>query len=62
MPSSSTHAGPSSLLYPSSPANDPCAPGSDGPEEQVDAGVWKRRYLVLQETVNSQKTSKRKAE
>jgi hypothetical protein len=55
----------SSLPHPLSPASDPRAPGSDGPEDQEDAGVWKRRYLALQENLNAQsapKSSKRKAE
>ncbi|KIJ94639.1 hypothetical protein K443DRAFT_11933 [Laccaria amethystina LaAM-08-1] len=46
-------------------ACDPRAPGSDGPEDQEDAGVWKRRYLALQENLNTQsapKSSIRKAE
>jgi len=38
-----------------SPADD-----SDGPEA-VGAAVWKRRYLALQETVNTEKSSKRKS-
>lgn len=43
---------------PSSPAN---AHDTDGAEDQATvAGVWKRRYLVLQETVNAQNSSKRK--
>ena len=37
-----------------SPAIDP-----DGPED-VGAAVWKRRYLAVQETVNTEKSSKRK--
>ena len=37
-----------------SPAIDP-----DGPED-VGAAVWKRRYLALQETVNTENLSKRK--
>lgn len=37
---------------------------SDDPKsnDQADAGVWKRRYFVLQENVNAQTVSKRKAE
>jgi hypothetical protein len=62
MPPSSTHTGSPSLPHPPSPASDPCVPGSDNPEDQVDAGVWKRRYHVLQESVNAQTASKRKAE
>ena len=39
-----------------SPAGDP-----DGPEE-VGAALWKRRYLALQESVNTAKSSKRKSQ
>lgn len=65
MPPSSTPTDSSLLPRPLSPTGDPRAPGSDGPENEVDAGVWKRRYLALQENVNAQsasKSSKRKAE
>jgi len=57
MPPSVTHTGPSSA----SPAND--SRPSDNTEDQpeVDAGGWKRRFLVLQESVNAQTASKRKA-
>jgi hypothetical protein len=34
---------------------------SDAPEE-VGAAVWKRRYLALQESVNTEKPSKRKSQ
>jgi hypothetical protein len=58
-----------SLHHPPSPARDPTpsdrpTPDSDNEEDQVDAGtgVWKRRYFVLQEKVNAQTASKRKAE
>jgi len=44
----------SSLPRSPSPAIDP-----DGPED-VGAAVWKRRYLALQETVNTENLSKRK--
>jgi hypothetical protein len=59
MPPSSIHAGSPSP----SPNRDPPTPGSDNPGDQVDAGVWKRRYNVLRESVNtpSQTASKRKA-
>ena len=59
MPSSTHTTGSSSLARAQSPASDPG--GSDNPEDQVDAGVWKRRYFVLQESVNAQTASKRKA-
>ena len=64
MPPSSTHIGSPLLPHPPSPTSDPRVPGSDNPEDQVSAGVWKRRYhdLVLQESVNAQTASKRKAE
>jgi hypothetical protein len=39
----------------------PLSPVSDGPEE-VGAAVWKRRYLALQESVNTEKSSKRKSQ
>ena len=61
MPTFSTHPGSSSQPRPSSPAIDTRAPGSDGPEE-VGAAVWKRRYLALQESVNTEKSSKRKSQ
>ena len=63
MPPSSTHT---SLPHPPSPAGDPHTPGSDHDDSDdqlnTDPGVWKRRYLVLQERVNAQRPSKRKAE
>ena len=62
MPPSSTHTGSSSLPHPPSPASDPHPYGSDNAEDQADAGVWKHRYLVLQESLNAQTASKRKAE
>jgi hypothetical protein len=55
MPTLSTHLS-SSQPRPSSPVGDP-----DGPEE-VGAAVWKRRYLALQESVNTEKSSKRKSQ
>lgn len=42
---------------PLSPAR---APDSDDAEDQATAGVWKRRYLVLQENTKAQNPSKRK--
>ena len=60
MPTSSTHPGSSSQPHPLSPASDTRAPGSDGFEE-VGAALWKRRYLALQESVNTEKSSKRKS-
>jgi len=62
MPPSSPHTGSSSLPHPPSPASDPRPPDSDNPENQVDAGVWKRKFFVLQESVNAQTASKGKAE
>jgi hypothetical protein len=56
MPTSSTHPSSSSQRRPSSHAGD-----SDGPEE-VGAAFWKRRYLALQEDVNTEKSSKRKSQ
>ena len=50
MPTLPTH--PSSSSQP--------APGYDGPEE--GAAVWKRRYLALQESVNTERSSKRKSQ
>ena len=35
------------------------SPDNDGPED-VGAAVWKRQYLTLQETVNTEKSSKKK--
>jgi hypothetical protein len=65
MPLSSTHHDTSS-----SPANDqydsdnPGDQPEDNPGDQpeVNAGIWKRRYHVLQESLNAQTVSKRKAE
>jgi hypothetical protein len=45
----------------SSPAGDTRDSSSDGPEK-VGAAVWKRRYLALQESVNTEKSSKRKSQ
>ena len=61
MPPAST--GSPSPSHSPSPASDPHAPDSDSPKDQVGAGVWKRPYhdLVLQESVNTQTASKRKA-
>jgi hypothetical protein len=58
----STRAGSSLQPCPLSPANDPHVPGSDGLEDEAVPAVWKRRYLALQESVNNQKSSKRKSE
>jgi hypothetical protein len=57
MPTSSTHLSSSSQPRPSSPAG---GVDSDGPEGD-GAAVWKRRYLALQESVNTEKSSKRKS-
>jgi hypothetical protein len=65
MPPSSTLTDSSSLPHLLSPTSDRRTPGFDGPEDQADAGVWKRRYLALQESVNAEsapKSSKRKTE
>ena len=56
MPTFSTHPSSSSQPHPSSSVGD-----SDGLEE-VGAAVWKRRYLALQEIVNTEKSSKRKSQ
>jgi hypothetical protein len=48
----STHPS-STQTRPSSPVGDP---------EAVGDAVWKRRYLALQETVNTEKSSKRKSQ
>jgi hypothetical protein len=45
----------------SQPRSPSPAADSDGPGE-VGAAVWKRRYLALQETVNTEKSSKRKSQ
>jgi hypothetical protein len=61
---SSTHAGSSSQLRPSPPADGPRTSSSDGFEDQTEplaAAVWKRRYLALKDTVNDQTLSKRKS-
>jgi hypothetical protein len=39
---------------PSSPVGDP--------DQEVGDAVWKRRYLALQESVNTEKSSKRKSQ
>jgi hypothetical protein len=61
MPTSSTH--PSSSSHPrlSSPTGDTNGLDFDGPEE-LGTAVWKRRYLALQESVNTEKSSKRKSQ
>jgi len=59
MPTSSS-TGFSSRPRPSS-SSDTRMPDSDGPEE-VGTAVWKRRYLALQESVNTEKSSKRKSQ
>jgi hypothetical protein len=60
MPTLSTHPS-SSQPRPSSPADDTRGSVSDGLEE-VGAAVWKRRYLALRESVNTEKSSKRKSQ
>jgi hypothetical protein len=60
MPPLSTHPSSSSQPRPSSPAGG-VGPDPDGHEE-VGAAVWKRRYLALQECVNTEKSSKRKSQ
>jgi hypothetical protein len=50
---------PNSLSQPS-PAGD--THGLDSAPEEVGAAVWKRRYLALQESVNTEKSSKRKSQ
>jgi len=60
MPTSSTRPSSSSQPHPP-PAGDTGMLDSDGPEE-VGAAVWKRRYLALQESVNTEKSSKRKSQ
>jgi hypothetical protein len=55
MPTFSTHPSPSQSRQPSPTG------GSDGPEG-VGAAVWKRRYLALQESVNTERSSKRKSQ
>ena len=49
------------MSSPSSSAGLPPVGDSDGPDE-VGAAVWKRRYLALQESVNTEKSSKRKSQ
>ena len=67
MPHSSTHAGSSSQPRPSSAPDSPRTPSSHGFEDQADpqpdAAVWKRRYLALKDTLNTntQTSSKRKS-
>ena len=57
MPTSSTHPSSSSQPPPSSRTD------SDGHhDEEVGAAVWKRRYIALQESVNTEKSSKRKSQ
>ena len=63
MPPPSTNTGPSEQSGSPPPTNDPRAPGSDDPEDQqADPGVWKRRFLALQENMNTEGSSKRKPE
>ena len=59
MPTSSTRL---SLPCPSSPAGGTSTPGADGHQDEVGDAVWKRRYLALQESVNTEKSSKRKSQ
>ena len=61
MPTSSTHPSSSSQRRPPSPAGDTHDFDNDGPEE-VGAALWRRRYLTLQESVNIEKSSKRKSQ
>ena len=61
MPTSFTHPSSSSQPRPSSSIGDTHGVDSDGIEE-VSAAVWKRRYLALQESVNTEKSSKRKSQ
>jgi hypothetical protein len=63
---SSMHAASSSQPHPlaSSAVNSPRMPSSDGfNEDQADsqAAVWKRKYLALKNTVDTQTSSKRKS-
>ena len=51
-----------SLLCPSSPASSASAPDADGHEGQVGGAGWKQLYLALQESVNTEKASKRKSQ
>lgn len=62
MPTFSTRTGPLSPPCPSSPAGDTSAPGADGHEDQAGGAMWKRRFLALQESVNTEKSSKRKSQ
>jgi hypothetical protein len=55
------HIGSPSQPRPSSPANGPHAPSSDGLEDQADPAIWNQKYLALRETVNDQTLSKRKS-
>ena len=59
MSTSSTHL---SLPCPSSPAGSASAPDADGHEGQVGGACWKRLYLALQESVNTEKASERKSQ
>jgi hypothetical protein len=61
MPTFSMHPNSFSQPRPSSPAGDTRGLDTDAPEE-VGAAVWKRRYLALQESVNTEKSSKRKSQ
>ena len=64
----STHTGSSSQPRPSSAQtapNSPRMPSShdfeDQADPQADAAVWKRKYLALKNTVDTQTSSKRKS-
>ena len=59
MSTSSTHL---PLSCPSPPAGGTSTPGADGHEGQVGGAGWKRLYLALQESVNTEKSSKRKSQ
>ena len=61
MPTSSTQPSSSSQPRPSSPTGHTHGSDFDGSEE-VGAAVWKRRYVALQESVNTEKSSKRKSQ
>ena len=59
----STNTGPSEQSGSPPPTNDPHTSGSDDPEDQqADPGVWKQRFLALQENMNTEGSSKRKPE
>ncbi|PPQ90575.1 hypothetical protein CVT25_007131, partial [Psilocybe cyanescens] len=60
MPASPVHTDPSTKPHPSSPTGDTRAPDSD--DTDTSAAIWRRRFLALQESVNTNNPSKRKAE